>query len=52
MCQIENITKMGVDDPALKVKKFSGTALKMLGISLFIQEIRRYKTKKMFSKQK
>lgn len=51
MCQIENITKMGFDDPALKVKKFSGTALKMLGISLFIQEIRRYKTKKMFSKK-
>ena len=41
---------MGIDDPTLKIKKFSGTALKMLGISLFIQEIRRYKTKKMFSK--
>jgi len=52
MCQIKYITKMGVDDPSLKVKKFSGTALRMLGVSLFIQEIRRYKTKKMLSKNK
>ena len=50
MCQIENITKMGFDDPALKLKKFLGTALKMLGITLFIRETRRYKTMKMFSK--
>ena len=51
MCQIKTITKMGFDDPTLKVKKFSGTTLRMLGVSFFIQEIRKYKTKKMFSKK-
>ena len=51
MCQIENIKKMGFDDPTLKIKKFSNTAIRVLRIPLFIQEIKKFKTKKKFSKK-
>ena len=51
MCQIENITDMGFEDPTLKIKQFSNTALRILRISLFIKETKKFKTKKMFSKK-
>lgn len=51
MCQINTIKEMGFDDSSLKVKKNSGIVVRMSGIFLFIQEIRKFRTKKMISQK-
>ncbi|MCJ7572544.1 MAG: hypothetical protein MUO82_11840 [Candidatus Thermoplasmatota archaeon] len=52
MCQIKTIKEMGVDDASLKIKKNFGNVLRISGIFLFIQETRKFKTKKIFSQNK
>jgi hypothetical protein len=51
MCQINNIKKMGVDNPGLKVKKDFRIILRMVRVFLFIQEMRKFKTKKIVSEK-
>lgn len=50
MCQINMIKEMGSDDKSLKIKKNFGILLRVIGIVLFIKEIRKFKKKKYFNK--
>ncbi len=52
MCQVNMIKEMGVDDTSLRIKKNFNILLRISGLFLFIQELRKFKTKKFFSENK
>lgn len=51
MCQVKTIKDMGIDDTSLRLKTKIVSLMRIIGIFFFIQELRNFKKKKIFSEK-